>query len=167
MIHVVVSCECLAASIDQQKTLVHNGSKYPSPFRAMKLYQPPHRRNQKDSSNKDEVPRERQAPPEKRNGEINDLASSVSKLISKRSNFLKNADHRVVLLDKIRKNTLECCICMEKIRPQHYTWNCKNCYNLLHLKCAKEWSKTASGKNKEEGWRCPYCQNIEKSIPHR
>ena len=39
----------------------------------MKLYQPPHRRNQKDSSNKDEASRERQAPRENKNGEINDL----------------------------------------------------------------------------------------------
>ena len=131
----------------------------------MKKFQPIKRRNQKGGRDESEkkVAHEKGAT----SGEINDLASSVSKLISKRSNFLKNADQRIVLLDKIRKNTLECCICMEKIRSQHYTWNCKNCYNLLHLKCAKEWSKTASGKNKEEGWRCPYCQNIEKSIPHR
>ena len=39
----------------------------------MKLYQPPHRRNKKDSSNKDDASRERQAPRENRNGEINDL----------------------------------------------------------------------------------------------
>ena len=42
----------------------------------MKLYQPPHRRNQKDSSNKDEASRERQAPRENKNGEINDLGRS-------------------------------------------------------------------------------------------
>ena len=46
----------------------------------MKLYQPPHRRNQKDSSNKDEASRERQAPRENRNGEINDLGKFYFRL---------------------------------------------------------------------------------------
>ena len=108
------------------------------------------------------TPRHKETKNEETN-EIDNLASSVSRLISKRNKFMINADQRVVLLDKIKKNKLECAICMEKIKHNQAIWSCKNCYNILHLKCAKEWAQSTMNKDSSsDGWRCPYCQHMDR-----
>ena len=126
-------------------------------------------KNPHGSHNPMEVPA--QSPRRNRNretknretNEIDNLASSVSKLISKRNKFMINADQRVVLLDKIKKNKLECAICMEKIKNHQAIWSCKNCYNILHLKCAKEWAQSTMNKDaSSDGWRCPSCQHMDR-----
>ena len=111
--------------------------------------------------------RQNREPRGQKNDEIENLANSVSNLISKRNKFMMEADQRVVLLDKIKKNKLECCICMERIKHSNSIWSCENCYNILHLKCAKEWAKTTMNKDSNAGWRCPYCQNEEAKVPQR
>merc|ERR1711892_354719 len=103
-----------------------------------------------------------------KNEEIDQLASSVSALITKRNKFLIDADQRVVLLDKLKKNKLECAICMEFVKHQHSIWSCKNCFNILHLKCAKDWAQSNMNKDSgQDGWRCPYCQHQEHQVPRR
>lgn len=58
---------------------------------------------------------------------------------------------------------LECLVCCEQIKPFQSTWNCKNCYSILHLNCTSKW---ATRSKSDEGWRCPACQNLTPQVPH-
>lgn len=58
---------------------------------------------------------------------------------------------------------LECVICCEKIRGQHSTWNCKNCYSIIHLNCTNKWATRSLTES--DHWRCPSCQNMTTGIP--
>ena len=73
-----------------------------------------------------------------------ELAMGVSKLISNRSKAKSVEDQRDILGKKLKKGQLECSICLEKMKYYHKIWHCTNCYNLLHLKCAKEWAQSQS-----------------------
>lgn len=58
---------------------------------------------------------------------------------------------------------LECLVCCETIKPTTGTWNCKNCYHILHLSCTTKW---ATRSKSDDGWRCPACQNLTLKIPY-
>lgn len=58
---------------------------------------------------------------------------------------------------------LECLVCVERIKPFQSTWNCKNCYSILHLSCTNKW---ATRSKSEQGWRCPACQNFTPDVPN-
>lgn len=69
------------------------------------------------------------------------------------------------LTEQLKNATLECLVCYEKIKQREPTWNCGNCYHVLHFWCVVRWAK--SSKNDSTCWRCPACQNENKSIPGR
>lgn len=104
-------------------------------------------------------------PKQAQQSDINALADGVSKLISKRSQAKRNEDQHEILVGKIKKNLLECSICLDKMKHFEKIWQCNNCYNLLHLKCAKEWGVSTMKDN--DSWRCPYCQHQTSIIPNR
>ncbi|XP_014242992.1 protein shuttle craft [Cimex lectularius] len=78
----------------------------------------------------------------------------------------KRADNAVCqrerLIEQLVSGTLECLVCCERVRHQDSVWSCSNCYHIFHLYCTVKW---ASSSKDDNGWRCPACQNITKSIP--
>ncbi|XP_022919104.2 protein shuttle craft [Onthophagus taurus] len=72
------------------------------------------------------------------------------------------SNQRERLQDQLERNQLECMVCCERLRNTDPVWSCKQCYNVLHLKCIKQWANTSK---LESGWRCPACQNIYPTIP--
>lgn len=56
-------------------------------------------------------------------------------------------------------NTLECVICLNKVKNFQKVWRCNYCHNMNHLKCIYELLN--SGNCKKEGsnchFRCPNC----------
>ena len=75
---------------------------------------------------------------------FDELAQGVTKLLANRSKARITEDQRDILGKKLKKGQLECSICLDKMKYFHKIWHCSNCYNLLHLKCAKEWSQSQS-----------------------
>lgn len=70
---------------------------------------------------------------------------------------------REQLIKDIENGKLECMICCDTIRDHQPTWNCSNCYHILHMNCLKTWisnSKTESGE-----WRCVACQFLRTEVP--
>lgn len=70
---------------------------------------------------------------------------------------------REQLIKDIEGGKLECMICCDMIRDFQSTWNCTNCYHILHMKCINTWisnSKTDSGE-----WRCVACQFLRTEVP--
>ncbi|CBY21125.1 unnamed protein product [Oikopleura dioica] len=151
--------------IDPEKRQEINIARTPTPDQG-------DRRNGQSKSPRKESSRNRRQNGQQKNqhkqaqqADINALADGVSKLISKRQKTQMNEDQHEILVRKIQKNLLECSICLDKMKHYEKVWQCVNCYNLLHLKCATEWGKAALKDN--ETWRCPYCQHESRFLPNR
>ena len=74
---------------------------------------------------------------------------------------------------EVKEEKIECLICLARIEPNEKVWNCKQCFTMLHLVCARQWGEN-SPKNKllSEGfdlykdlWNCPNCRIQIKGIP--
>ena len=40
------------------------------------------------------------------------------------------ADLRVRLSDQLVRGETECMVCLDRVKQQHATWDCKNCYQV-------------------------------------
>lgn len=69
---------------------------------------------------------------------------------------------REKLVREIDAGKLECLICCENIKTWNQTWNCSNCFHIIHLSCVVKWANSSASSG---SWRCPACQNISESIP--
>lgn len=69
---------------------------------------------------------------------------------------------REKLIREIDSGKLECLICCENIKTWNQTWNCSNCFHIIHLNCVIKWANSSASSG---SWRCPACQNISESIP--
>lgn len=69
---------------------------------------------------------------------------------------------REKLIREIDAGKLECLICCENIKTWNQTWNCSNCFHIIHLNCVIKWANSSASSG---SWRCPACQNISESIP--
>lgn len=47
------------------------------------------------------------------------------------------------LTELLNRGQLECLVCCESIRQTDYTWSCKICFHVLHLKCVKKWATSS------------------------
>lgn len=73
------------------------------------------------------------------------------------------ADLRGRLSDQLVRGETECMVCLDRVKQQHATWDCKNCYQIFHIHCIKKWAKTAVAES--GGWRCPGCQSVSSCVP--
>lgn len=80
------------------------------------------------------------------------------------SKRLPEISQREQLIKDIESNSLECMICCEKIKAYAATFNCTNCYHILHMNCIKTWIKNS--KNEQGEWRCPACNQCNKQRPN-
>jgi hypothetical protein len=79
------------------------------------------------------------------------------------------------LIKQLEAQSLECAICIDRIRRQAQTWSCEKCFTILHLSCAQKWARekatteTDDGKiiNKNAWWPCPQCRNLTKNVPSK
>lgn len=74
----------------------------------------------------------------------------------------RDLDQRERLIQQLVDGSLECMICLDKVKPAHATWNCPGCYHVFHIHCIKKWSKTNKNNNDDNnannnngGIRCP------------
>jgi len=74
-------------------------------------------------------------------------------------------DLRERLIQQLVDGSLECLICLDKVKPPHAIWACPSCYQIFHIHCIKKWSKT--NKNEDGGGiRCPAgCGHILARAP--
>lgn len=73
-----------------------------------------------------------------------------------------DVSQRERLTDQLRRGTLECLVCCDRVRQQDSVWSCSNCFHVLHLRCVMKWAKSSKA---ETGWRCPACQNVTEKVP--
>ncbi len=73
------------------------------------------------------------------------------------------------LIEKISQNQTECIICSVRIQDEHATWNCVQCYQMMHLRCINKWIKNLNINEKQKEprkkhedyvWSCPTCQYV-------
>lgn len=94
-------------------------------------------------------------------------STSSAKVADKIVNVTKHetdnkCSQREKLIREIDAGKLECLICCENIKTWNQTWNCTNCFHIIHLNCVIKWANSsASGGS----WRCPACQNTSETIP--
>ena len=74
----------------------------------------------------------------------------------------KDSNLRDRLTESLLKGTAECLICLDKVKQQQATWNCRNCFQVFHIGCIKKWAKSVTV---EGSWRCPGCQVSITTIP--
>ncbi|KAL3417979.1 nf-x1 finger transcription [Phlyctema vagabunda] len=78
--------------------------------------------------------------------------------------------------EDITNGQYECSICTNEVMPNSKIWNCKTCWSVLHLSCAKKWSKNDSSTLQQRGaangdlppprqWRCPGCNLPKNELP--
>ena len=66
------------------------------------------------------------------------------------------------LTESLLKGTTECMICLDKVKQQQATWDCRNCFQVFHIGCTRKWAKSVTV---EGSWRCPGCQVTITAIP--
>lgn len=69
---------------------------------------------------------------------------------------------REQLIKDIENHSLECMICMLKIKDYQAIWSCSNCFALLHMNCIKTWINNSHNSGE---WRCVACQFLRTEIP--
>ncbi|KAH3745328.1 NF-X1-type zinc finger protein NFXL2 [Pelomyxa schiedti] len=67
-------------------------------------------------------------------------------------------------------SVVECVSCRSEVKNEEPTWHCPKCYILMHLDCARTWSKFSAHRpsglseeafpNVESFWKCPMCQAL-------
>ncbi len=70
------------------------------------------------------------------------LALSAKRAAATRKVQNDNMDLRERLILQLVNGSLECLICLDKVKPAHATWHCPNCFQVFHIHCIKKWSKT-------------------------
>lgn len=79
-------------------------------------------------------------------------------------------------VDRFETNNPECTICCDTIYRPQAVWNCTNCYNMIHLKCIKDWYDKSVNSREEDStnqqdrssarvWSCPTCRSIQTNKP--
>lgn len=73
------------------------------------------------------------------------------------------------LSQQLTAGTYECMICCDSVRERHEIWSCVCCYHIFHLRCISRWARSLAAalneEKREEGWRCPGCQNPSSVVP--
>lgn len=69
-----------------------------------------------------------------------------------------------------------CVICLETIAKSQSTWQCRQCFSLLHLGCIRAWIAKKEGPQKFSAalfpelhhlWTCPKCRAAYSEVPER
>lgn len=135
----------------------------------------------------------RQGKPNNYNNYRNNRRNNYQRKQQPQDSTNKNEFQHEIMDDLLRQADYECIICCEVIQLQDKTWNCDNCFNVLHLKCVRSWATKCSNdkaegsgssnnngndggqgtssynnsrrNNQPEEWRCPTCQDVKKQIP--
>jgi transcriptional repressor NF-X1 len=63
----------------------------------------------------------------------------------------------------LSNNTHDCMVCMERVNRRQPVWSCRSCFQVLHLRCIKEWASKSAASSFE--WRCPACQSLSSEFP--
>uniref|UniRef100_A0A2S2Q426 Protein shuttle craft n=1 Tax=Sipha flava TaxID=143950 RepID=A0A2S2Q426_9HEMI len=67
-----------------------------------------------------------------------------------------NESQRDLLTNLLNECKVDCVICYERAKNVEQIWNCRNCFQIMHLKCIMVWFI----KSQSNGtWRCPACQS--------
>ena len=74
----------------------------------------------------------------------------------------KDSNLRDRLTESLMKGTSECMVCLDKVKQQQATWDCRNCFQVFHIGCIKKWAKSVTV---EGSWRCPGCQVSVTAVP--
>lgn len=83
-------------------------------------------------------------------------------VVAKKPDLDNKCSQREKLIREIDAGKLECLICCENIKTWNQTWNCTNCFHIIHLSCVIKWANSSVNSG---NWRCPACQNISETIP--
>lgn len=52
---------------------------------------------------------------------------------------LTNKGQRDLLINQLNDAKVDCVICYERAKNVEPIWNCRNCYQIIHLKCVMVW----------------------------
>lgn len=55
------------------------------------------------------------------------------------SDSLTNKGQRDLLINLLNNAKVDCVICYERAKNVEPIWNCRNCYQIMHLKCIMVW----------------------------
>lgn len=50
-----------------------------------------------------------------------------------------NEGQRDVLTNLLNESKVDCVICYERAKNVEQIWNCRNCFQIMHLKCIMVW----------------------------
>ncbi|KAF7897952.1 uncharacterized protein EAF01_008918 [Botrytis porri] len=103
---------------------------------------------------------------------LQDIETSTTARLSSETQQRDAADQSGALseeeriIEDIRNERLSCEICLEPVRfaKDRYLWNCKSCHAVTHHRCTLLWAK-AKPVGRTLAWKCPKCENIERSSP--
>jgi hypothetical protein len=73
--------------------------------------------------------------------------AAKSKGGKKKPSAVTDLDLRERLMQQLATGSLECMVCLERIRQTHAVHSCTQCYQVFHMHCIKKWSKTARTGN--------------------
>lgn len=71
-------------------------------------------------------------------------------------NLSTNICQRDLLINGLNEGKIDCVVCYERIKNVESIWNCRSCFQIMHLKCIMIWFIKS---NIDATWRCPACQN--------
>ncbi|XP_026813694.1 protein shuttle craft-like isoform X1 [Rhopalosiphum maidis] len=80
----------------------------------------------------------------------------TSTIVSSIPDALKNKGQRDLLINLLNECRVDCVICYERAKNVEQIWNCRNCYQIMHLKCIIVWFIKS---HRNAVWRCPACQS--------
>ncbi|VVC43241.1 Zinc finger, RING-type,R3H domain,Zinc finger, NF-X1-type,Transcriptional repressor NF-X1, R3H domain [Cinara cedri] len=90
------------------------------------------------------------------NSSGNDNNSEATKSICSLPNANANKGQRDLLINLLNTSKVDCVICYELTKNVEPIWNCRNCFQIMHLKCVMVWFIKS---HRHASWRCPACQN--------
>ncbi|CAJ0568288.1 unnamed protein product, partial [Mesorhabditis spiculigera] len=61
---------------------------------------------------------------------------------------------RRIKINELQQESLDCTICLNKVRKRDRIWSCSTCYNIFHLPCMRTWGNSTETTM----WKCPLCQ---------
>lgn len=67
------------------------------------------------------------------------VASQTFKLYDQIAGSSEQSVRTKNMIQEAQKGASRCLVCLEKIKPQAATWQCDQCYCLLHLVCIQKW----------------------------
>ncbi|XP_025197835.1 protein shuttle craft-like isoform X2 [Melanaphis sacchari] len=80
----------------------------------------------------------------------------ASSSISTIPDALQHKSQRDLLISLLNECKVDCVICYERAKNVEQIWNCRNCYQIMHLKCVLVWFLKS---HRNAVWRCPACQS--------